>query len=109
MSEFLGAILAGGKGTRMAPFSERYPKPLLPVGNKPLLEHQIDLMRGLGITEVLLLIGHKGYEIARALGDGDRMGVRIRYVEQTQTLGIAHAVGRLEPHVDARHCGQNSA
>jgi dTDP-glucose pyrophosphorylase len=100
MSEFLGAILAGGKGTRMAPFSERYPKPLLPVANKPLLEYQIDLMRSLGITDVLLLIGHKGYEIARTFGDGERLGVRIRYVEQTQTLGIAHAVGRLEAHVD---------
>ncbi len=99
-ANYLGVVLAGGKGTRMAPFSDRYPKPLLPVVNKPLIEHQIELMRELGIVDVLLLIGHKGYEIARVCGDGSRLGVRIRYVEQTQTLGIAHAVGRLEPYAD---------
>jgi dTDP-glucose pyrophosphorylase len=96
-SNYIGAILAGGKGTRMAPFSDRYPKPLLPVLNKPLLQYQIELMQGLGILDILVLIGHKGYEIARVLGDGKALGVRLHYVEQTQTLGIAHAVGRLEP------------
>lgn len=99
-SRYIGAILAGGKGTRMGPFSERFPKPLLPVANKPLIQYQIEMMRALGIRDVLLLIGHKGYEIARQFGDGSALGVRIRYVEQTQTLGIAHAVGRLEPLVD---------
>lgn len=99
-SPYIGAILAGGKGTRMAPFSDRLPKPLLPVANKPLVQYQIELMRDLGIVDILLLIGHKGYEIARAFGDGSALGVRIRYVEQTQTLGIAHAVGRLEPLAD---------
>jgi dTDP-glucose pyrophosphorylase len=99
-SRYIGAILAGGKGTRMAPFSERLPKPLLPVANKPLMQHQIELMRELGVRDILLLIGHKGFEIARHFGDGSALGVRIRYVEQTQTLGIAHAVGRLEALAD---------
>lgn len=99
-NRYLGAILAGGKGTRMAPFSDRYPKPLLPVANKPLIGYQIELMRELGIVDILLLIGHKGFEIARVFGDGSSLGVRIRYVEQTQALGIAHAVGRLEPYAD---------
>lgn len=99
-SPYIGAVLAGGKGTRMEPFSQRFPKPLLPVFNKPLIQYQIELMRDLGITDILLLIGHKGFEIARVFGDGSALGVRIRYVEQTQTLGIAHAVGRLEPYAD---------
>jgi dTDP-glucose pyrophosphorylase len=99
-SRYIGAILAGGKGTRMEPFSERLPKPLLPVANKPLIQHQIELMRELGVRDILLLIGHKGFEIARHFGDGSTLGVRIRYVEQTQTLGIAHAVGRLEALAD---------
>jgi dTDP-glucose pyrophosphorylase len=99
-SRYIGAILAGGKGSRMAPFSERFPKPLLPVANKPLIQYQIELMRELGIRDILLLIGHKGFEIARHFGDGAALGVRIRYVEQTQTLGIAHAVGRLEALAD---------
>jgi dTDP-glucose pyrophosphorylase len=93
----MGAILAAGRGTRMAPFGEFMPKPLLPIGNKPLIEYQIETMRGLGIDEIAVLIGHKGYMIAKVLGDGKRFGVKLHYVEQTQMFGIAHAVGRLEP------------
>lgn len=96
----MGAILAAGRGTRMAPFGDDWPKPLLPVGNKPLIEYQIEAMRDLGIRDIAVLIGHKGYLIARTLGDGARFGVRLHYAEQTQMLGIAHAVGRLEPLLD---------
>jgi dTDP-glucose pyrophosphorylase len=93
----MGAILAAGRGTRMAPFGEAVPKPLLAIGNKPLIEHQIEAMRGLGIRDIAVLIGHKGYLITKVLGDGSRFGVRLAYVEQTQIFGIAHALGRLEP------------
>jgi dTDP-glucose pyrophosphorylase len=96
----MGAILAAGRGTRMAPFGDFYPKPLLPLGNKPLIEYQIETMRGLGIEEIAVLIGHKGYLITKVLGDGSRFGVRLHYVEQTQMYGIAHALGRLEPVLD---------
>lgn len=98
-NEYTGVILAGGRGVRMLPFSEGYPKPLLPICNRPLIEYQIDMMRGLGITDIVVLIGHKGFEITKVLGDGHRLNCRIRYVEQTSTLGIAHAVGRLESHI----------
>jgi NDP-sugar pyrophosphorylase family protein len=97
----IAAILAAGKGTRMLPFSTRYPKPLLPICNKPLIQHQIEMVRDVGITEFLVVIGHLGYEIAQAMGDGSRLGVRIRYVEQTEMLGIANALGQLEPHVSS--------
>lgn len=97
--EYVGVILAAGRGTRMAPFSEKYPKPLLPICNKPVIEYHIQTMKGLGIQDIVILIGHKGYEIAKYFGDGRAFGVRIRYVEQTATLGIAHAVGCLEPHI----------
>jgi dTDP-glucose pyrophosphorylase len=99
-SKYMGAILAAGRGTRMAPFSDSYPKPILPICNKPLIEHQIEIMKSVGITDIVILVGHKGYEIARVLGNGESLGVSLRYVEQTGMLGIAHAVGRLEPHVD---------
>jgi dTDP-glucose pyrophosphorylase len=99
-SKYVGAILAAGRGTRMAPFSDSYPKPILPICNRPLIEHQIEIMKSVGITEVIVLVGHKGYEIARVLGNGESLGVSLRYVEQTGMLGIAHAVGRLEPHID---------
>ena len=99
-SELMGVILAAGKGTRMQPFSAQYPKPILPVLGKPLLVHQIESMAALGIRDIVVVIGHLGHEVVRALGDGSEYGVQIEYVEQEQTLGIAHAVSRLEPHVD---------
>jgi dTDP-glucose pyrophosphorylase len=99
-ADLMGVILAAGKGTRMQPFSEHYPKPILPVAGKPLLVHQLEKMRGLGIEDVVIVIGHLGHEVVRALGDGGRFGLRLHYVEQGETLGIAHAVCRLEPHVD---------
>jgi len=99
-SELMGVILAAGKGTRMRPFSERYPKPILPVLGKPLMAYQLDMLAGLGVRRVVVVIGHLGHEVVRELGDGSRWGVEIRYVEQDETLGIAHAVSRLEPHVD---------
>jgi dTDP-glucose pyrophosphorylase len=98
---FQGVILAAGKGTRMRPFSEHYPKPILPLGGKPLVAHQLEQLVGLGVRDVVIVIGHLGHEVVRSLGDGSRWGVRIQYVEQEETLGIAHAVGRLERHVHA--------
>lgn len=97
--ELTGVILAAGKGTRMHPFSGEYPKPMLPVGNKPLLCHQIECMKNINIRQIIIVIGHLGYEIAKRIGDGGSFGVRIKYVEQKEMLGIAHAVGQLEPYV----------
>ena len=95
-----GVILAAGKGTRIYPFSEKYPKPILPVANKPLMQYQIELMASIGIEEVIVVIGHLGYEIVRRIGQGEEYGVHIHYVEQKTTLGIAHAVGTLESLVE---------
>ena len=98
--EYLGVILAAGHGSRMGPFGERWPKPIAPICNKPLLAYQLEQMRGLGVEDVIILIGHLGYRIIETLGDGAAHGVRIRYVEQEERLGLAHAVGQLERHVD---------
>jgi len=91
-----GVILAAGRGARMYPFSERTPKPILPILNRPLLVHQIETMRACGIIEIHIVVGHLGVQIAGALGDGARLGVRIIFHEQKDTLGLAHAVGALE-------------
>ena len=87
-NKMIGVILAAGKGTRIYPFSEKLPKPILPVGNRPLLEHQVEIMKKYGISEILIVIGHLGYTIVDALGDGTAQGISIRYVEQTETLGM---------------------
>ncbi len=99
-SKYLGVILAAGRGTRMGPFGKSYPKPILPICNKPLISYQIDIMRSMGIREIIVLIGHKGYEITKILGDGRQFGVKLRYEEQTRKLGIAHAIGCLEHCID---------
>ncbi|MFC1890579.1 sugar phosphate nucleotidyltransferase [Thermodesulfobacteriota bacterium] len=99
--EIKGVILAAGKGTRMLPFSEKYPKPILPICNKPILQYQIEHLKEVGITDIIIVIGHLGYEIARYFGDGSQFGVSIRYIEQSETLGIAHALGKLEPHISS--------
>jgi len=98
--DVLGVILAAGKGTRLFPFSDRYPKPVLPICNKPLIEYQVETMCSLGIKTVFIVIAHLGFRIANELGDGSKYGVKIRYVDQGETLGIAHAVGKIESLVD---------
>ena len=93
-SKLVGVILAAGKGTRMEPFSINYPKPVLPICNVPLIKYLIGYMKELGIQEVIVVIGHLGYEITRSLGNGENIGIHINYVEQKETLGLAHAVGQ---------------
>ena len=98
-NRMVGVILAAGKGARMYPFSERSPKPILPILNRPLLAHQIEVMRDCGISDVHIVVGHLGYQVASAFGDGSSYGVRIHFVEQESTLGLAHAVGALESRI----------
>lgn len=98
--QYQGVILAAGHGSRMGPFGDTVPKPIAPVCNRPLLGYQLEHLRGLGIEDVTVVIGHLGHRIIQALDDGRDYGVRIRYVEQEKRLGLAHAVGQLEPHID---------
>lgn len=98
-ARYQGVILAAGHGSRMGPFGEYMPKPIAPILNKPLMAYQLEHMRGLGIEEVIVVIGHLGHRITQTLGDGSAFGVRIQYVEQTKRLGLAHAVGQLERHI----------
>lgn len=97
---YQGVILAAGHGSRMGPFGQRIPKPIVPICNRPLLAYQLDVMREAGISDVIVVIGHLGHEIVRVMGDGSQYGVRLTYVEQEKRLGIAHAVGQLAPHID---------
>jgi len=95
----VGVILAAGKGSRIQPLSLSFPKPLLPVCNKPIIQHQLEDMKRIGITDVIIVIGYLGEQIVACFGDGSSLGMHIRYVEQQKTLGIAHAVAQLENSV----------
>lgn len=85
-------ILAGGKGTRLRERTADLPKPMVEVGGKPLIEHQILLARKHGFTQFLLLTGFGSDHIERHFGDGSRWSVRIRYRRDSQPLGTAGAV-----------------
>ena len=89
-----GLVLVAGEGTRLRPLTFTIPKPLIPVMGKPLVEYILDAMRDAGIVDVCLVIGHLGNLFQDVLGDGSRLGVKIRYVKQEQRLGIAHAIYR---------------
>jgi dTDP-glucose pyrophosphorylase len=97
----LGVILAAGKGSRLRPLNLYLPKPLLPVCNKPIIQYQLEDMRDIGVREVIIVVGHLKDDIISYFGDGSSLGLKIRYVEQKETLGIAHAVAQLENEVDS--------
>lgn len=86
----------------MLPFSKYFPKPGLPICNKPLIQYWVERFRDLGIEEIYIVIGHLGHELVQLLGNGQSLGVKIHYVEQTQISGIASALGQLEPHLSTR-------
>ncbi|MBV8550489.1 MAG: HAD-IIIA family hydrolase [Acidobacteriaceae bacterium] len=85
-------IIAGGKGTRLRHRTGDLPKPMVRVGDKPLLEHQVLLARRYQIKELLFLTGHGADYIERYFGNGDKWGVRIRYQRESEALGTAGAV-----------------
>lgn len=82
-------ILAGGLGSRLKPFTEIIPKPLLPIGEKSILEIQIDRLRASGFDEIILATNYKSDYIENYLGDGSRYGVKISISKETLPLGTA--------------------
>ncbi|GAA2077083.1 glucose-1-phosphate thymidylyltransferase [Actinomadura alba] len=76
----------------MRPFSHSMPKQLIPIANKPILEHVLDNIRALQVTEIGLIVGDGAPAIAEAIGDGSRFGVRITYIRQDRPRGLAHCV-----------------
>jgi dTDP-glucose pyrophosphorylase/CBS domain-containing protein len=98
----LGAVvMAGGHGTRLRPLTNETPKPMLPVGNRPLLEDTIDHIRAAGIRHVHLTTHYKPEVIRRYFKNGHDFGVDITYTDEAQPLGTAGALGNL-PDVNDR-------
>lgn len=85
-------ILTGGLGTRLRPLTLDLPKPVLPVVNRPFLEHQLLDLRRQGVREVLLATGYKPAAFSRAFGTGARLGLKLRYAHETRPLGTGGAV-----------------
>ncbi len=85
-------ILAGGKGTRLAPLSGDLPKPLVPLAGRPLLEYLFDLLRHYKITDVILCTGFGAEKIEAWAGNGAVFGLTIRYSKERVPLGTAGAL-----------------
>jgi NDP-mannose synthase len=82
-------ILAGGLGTRLKPFTEVIPKPLLPIGEKSVLEIQIERLKIFGVDEIFLATNYKSNYIENYFGDGSRFGVKLRISKEDKPLGTA--------------------
>ena len=93
-------ILAAGEGRRLEPLTNRRPKPMVPVANRPLLEHVIEAVAAAGVDRIVLVVGYRQERIRNHFGDGDDWDVTIEYVEQSTQLGTGHAVLQAEPVVD---------
>jgi NDP-sugar pyrophosphorylase family protein len=89
-------ILAGGKGTRLKPYATVFPKPLMPVGDKPILELIIRQLKSEGLDNIIISIGHLGELIMNFFGDGSKFGVNIEYAKEDQPLGTAGGLGLMK-------------
>src|SRR3954453_14515629 len=85
-------ILAGGMGTRLKERLGDLPKPMIPLGGKPLLEHHIELARRHGFTDTIIFACYRADLIEQHFGDGSKWGVQIRMVVEREPLGTAGAV-----------------
>jgi hypothetical protein len=94
-------ILAAGRGERMRPLTDNTPKPLLPVGGKPLIAWHLERLAAAGLRDVVINHAHLGHQIEHALGDGSRWGLAIRYSPEPEGAletagGIANALPLLD-------------
>jgi NDP-sugar pyrophosphorylase family protein len=82
-------VLAGGRGSRLAPYTTVLPKPLMPVGERPILEILLRQLAAAGLDDVTLAVGHLAHLVRAVVGDGSAHGVAIRYHEEQRALGTA--------------------
>lgn len=93
-------IQAGGKGTRLRPYTLILPKPLMPVGELPVIELLLKWLRRNGITKIIITTGYLGHLIKSLCGDGERWDLKITYSEETEPLGTVGALDLVREHLD---------
>jgi dTDP-glucose pyrophosphorylase len=89
-------IMAGGRGSRLSPLTDATPKPLLKVGDKPIIEHNIDALRSYGIDDIWISLRYLGDQVETFLGDGKTKAVSIQYVWEEEPLGTIGAVRKID-------------
>ena len=95
-------IMAGGFGTRIQPLTSSLPKPMIPLFNRPIMLHIVELLKKHGITELVMLLYHQPGVIKKFFRDGSDFGVKITYVTPLEDMGTAGAVKAAEKYLDER-------
>ena len=93
-------IMAGGKGTRMRPYTNILPKPLLPIGTNSILELNIKQLSDAGIDNIIIAVGYLGQLIETIIGNGDRFGLSIRYSYEHEPLGTVGAISMMRDRLE---------
>jgi len=100
-------VLAAGEGKRMRPLTARRPKVMLPVANRPMMEHLVLAARDAGITDFVFVVGYGEREVRSHFGDGSRFGIHIKYAPQRQQMGTADALRSAEDLVSGPFLAMN--
>lgn len=100
MNNVKPVILAGGLGSRLRPYTWVVPKPLLPIGERPIIQMTINWLRSYGFKEVAIALGYRGELIQAYLGDGKKFGIEIHYVQEDQRLGTAGPLTLLKDWIE---------
>jgi mannose-1-phosphate guanylyltransferase len=90
------AILAGGLGTRLRPFTETVPKPMIDINEKPFLEYKINQLKSFGVRDIVICTGYLGNKIEEYFKNGKKFGVNISYSPEEKPLGTAGAIKNAE-------------
>ena len=80
-------LLAGGKGTRLAPLTDHLPKPLVTIHGKPMMQYVLEHLRAAGITNVAVSVAHLGHLIEQEFGDGSELGMTLTYLREPEPMG----------------------
>ena len=93
-------ILAGGEGTRLRPLTSNTPKPMMPIANKPMLEHIVNLLAEHGFDDIVVTVAFLANQIRDYFGDGSDFGVTMRYATEDSPLGTAGSVRNASAELD---------
>lgn len=93
-------VLAAGKGTRLGEVTKNFPKPMIKIKEKPILQIIIENLKKYNIEEIILVVNYNKEKIINYFGDGSKFGVKIRYVVQEKLLGTADALRYVEPYIN---------
>lgn len=85
-------IMAGGEGRRLRPLTDNLPKPLIPVGGKPIIEHNIDRLNAYGIDNIFITLKYLGEKVKTYFGDGSSKQLRIKYTDEVDSMGTLGAL-----------------